>query len=175
MSENDHFNLSRQGSVRLDMKFAVALPHTVTVIVYAEFENVIEIDHHRNIVLDFTNWSRWIQTTLNCFYVLTLYADEYFKACLVWTRYLQILHFSSATRILARNRVDIGWLYLSTKMDAVNTLTLSANPRTDIFAITWTDIVANGFSTRDNYRALSVHFVDFTVVCMLCYVVEEQN
>ena len=55
LSENEHFNLTRHGSVRLDMKFATALPHTVTVIVYAEFENIIEIDRHRNVVLDFTN------------------------------------------------------------------------------------------------------------------------
>ena len=55
LSENDHFNLTRQGTVRLDMKFAVALPHTVTVVVYAEFENIIEIDRNRNVVFDFNN------------------------------------------------------------------------------------------------------------------------
>ena len=35
------------------MKFADALAKTVTVIAYAEFENVIEIDRDRNVVFDF--------------------------------------------------------------------------------------------------------------------------
>jgi hypothetical protein len=55
LAEDDHVNLTRQGTVRLDLKFGVALAQTVTVIAYAEFENVIEIDRNRNIVFDFTN------------------------------------------------------------------------------------------------------------------------
>src|SRR5664279_270983 len=55
LSDDDHFNLAKQGSVRIDMKFATALPNTVTVIAYAEFENVIEIDRNRNVVFDFSN------------------------------------------------------------------------------------------------------------------------
>jgi hypothetical protein len=55
LCEGDHFNLARQGTVRLDMKFAAALPHTVTVVAYAEFENLIEIDRNRNVVFDFNN------------------------------------------------------------------------------------------------------------------------
>jgi len=51
--EDDHFSLLRQGSVRLALKFAQALPQTVTVVAYAEFENVIEIDRDRNVVFDF--------------------------------------------------------------------------------------------------------------------------
>jgi len=35
------------------MKFAVKLPATVSVIAYAEFENVIEVDRDRNIEFDF--------------------------------------------------------------------------------------------------------------------------
>jgi hypothetical protein len=55
LSEDEHFNLTRQGAVRVDMKFGVALPHTVTVVVYAEFENIIEIDRSRNVVFDFNS------------------------------------------------------------------------------------------------------------------------
>ena len=55
LSEADHFNLSRQGTVRIDLKFDAALGNTVTVIAYAEFENVIEIDRNRNVVFDFSN------------------------------------------------------------------------------------------------------------------------
>jgi len=43
----------RQGSVRLALKFAVALAATVTVIVYAEFENIIEVNRDRNVIFDF--------------------------------------------------------------------------------------------------------------------------
>ena len=46
-------SLLRQGSVRLALKFAQALPQTVTVVAYAEFENVTEIDRDRNVVFDF--------------------------------------------------------------------------------------------------------------------------
>jgi len=42
-----------QGSVRLALKFAAALAATVTVIAYAEFENVIEVDRDRNVIFDF--------------------------------------------------------------------------------------------------------------------------
>jgi len=55
MSQEGHFNLIRQGSLRLDMKFGAALPNTITVIAYGEFENLIEIDRSRNIVFDFNN------------------------------------------------------------------------------------------------------------------------
>ena len=37
----------------LALKFRHALNDTVTVIVSEEFENVIEIDHNRNVVFDF--------------------------------------------------------------------------------------------------------------------------
>jgi len=50
LGEDDHFSLVRQGSVRLALKFRQPLNATVTVIAYAEFENVIEIDRNRNVV-----------------------------------------------------------------------------------------------------------------------------
>jgi len=53
LGEDDHFSLVREGSVRLALKFSAALANTVTVIAYAEFENVIEIDRNRNVVFDF--------------------------------------------------------------------------------------------------------------------------
>ena len=53
LGEDDHFSLVRQGSVRLALKFAAALEATVSVIAYAEFENIIEVDRDRNIVFDY--------------------------------------------------------------------------------------------------------------------------
>jgi len=53
LGEDDHFGLVRQGSVRLALQFAVALAATITVIAYAEFENIIEVDRDRNVIFDF--------------------------------------------------------------------------------------------------------------------------
>ena len=53
LAEEEHFNLAKQGTVRVELKFGTELPNTVTVVAYAEFENVIEIDRNRNIVYDF--------------------------------------------------------------------------------------------------------------------------
>ena len=39
--------------MRVVLKFAAALPATISVIAYAEFENVIEVDRDRNIIFDF--------------------------------------------------------------------------------------------------------------------------
>jgi hypothetical protein len=55
LGEDDHVNLTRQGTVRLNLKFGAALAQTVTVVAYAEFENLIEIDRNRNVVFDFNN------------------------------------------------------------------------------------------------------------------------
>jgi hypothetical protein len=55
LSEDDHYNLLKHGSVRLDLKFGAALPNTVNVIAYAEFETIIEIDKSRNIIIDYKN------------------------------------------------------------------------------------------------------------------------
>ena len=42
LAEEGHFNLVKQGTVRVELKFGTALANTVTVVAYAEFENVIE-------------------------------------------------------------------------------------------------------------------------------------
>jgi len=44
---------SGQGSMRLVLKFGQAPTTTVTVVVSAECENVIEIDRNRNVIYDF--------------------------------------------------------------------------------------------------------------------------
>jgi hypothetical protein len=53
LADGGHFNLLKTGCVRLEMKFAAALPNTVNVIVYAEFENIVQIDKNRRIIVDF--------------------------------------------------------------------------------------------------------------------------
>ena len=51
--EGDHFDLLKQDNVRLDIKFAQALPNTLNVIAFAEFENILEIDRSRNVLFDY--------------------------------------------------------------------------------------------------------------------------
>lgn len=55
LAEDDHFNLIKEGNVRVDLKFAVPLPNTINVIVYAEFENILEVDRSRNVIFDYSN------------------------------------------------------------------------------------------------------------------------
>jgi len=52
-AEDDYLNLMRQGNFRLSLKFANALPHLVTIVAFAEFANIIELDRDCNILLDF--------------------------------------------------------------------------------------------------------------------------
>ena len=47
------FEVSKRGSVRIHLKFVVSLAHTV--IVYEKYENVIQIDSTRNVLLDYSN------------------------------------------------------------------------------------------------------------------------
>ena len=58
LGKDDHFSLVRQGSVRLMLKFRPALQSSVTVIVYTEFKDVIEIVRDRNRHLDFVEGTR---------------------------------------------------------------------------------------------------------------------
>ena len=53
LAEEGHFNMAKEGIVRVKLKFGVALPNTVTVVAYAEIENLIEIDRNRNVIYDF--------------------------------------------------------------------------------------------------------------------------
>ena len=55
LTDSESFSLARQGTVRVDMTFGEALASTVTIVSYAEFENIIEIDRNRNVVFDLNN------------------------------------------------------------------------------------------------------------------------
>ena len=54
LGESGHYSLLKTGSVRLALSFATALAKTVNVIVYAEFQNVLEVDRNRNVFYDFS-------------------------------------------------------------------------------------------------------------------------
>ncbi|KAF2883071.1 hypothetical protein ILUMI_23104 [Ignelater luminosus] len=50
-----HWNLVKNGSLRIEVGFGEASTETVNCLVYAEFDNIIEIDKHRNVVVDFSS------------------------------------------------------------------------------------------------------------------------
>ena len=54
LEESDHFSLIKSGNVRLEINFAEELARTINVIVYAEFQNVLEVDKNRNVFYDFS-------------------------------------------------------------------------------------------------------------------------
>ena len=47
------FHLTRKGNLRIEMHFATALEQTVNIVVYGEFEAVLEIDKGRNIIYNY--------------------------------------------------------------------------------------------------------------------------
>lgn len=52
-NSNTHWNLIRHGSVRLEIRFDAALSSTINCIIYAEYENILEIDSSRQVIVDF--------------------------------------------------------------------------------------------------------------------------
>lgn len=52
-NSEDHYNLLKQGNVRLALKFVTALPKAITIVAYGGFENIIELDHSRKAIFNF--------------------------------------------------------------------------------------------------------------------------
>ena len=51
--DGSHFNLVQKGNLRVEMHFDQPLPQTINVVVYGEFETVLEIDRTRNVIFDY--------------------------------------------------------------------------------------------------------------------------
>ncbi|XP_062835853.1 uncharacterized protein F54H12.2-like [Anolis carolinensis] len=49
----DHYSLIKTGNLRAELRFAKPLPTTVNMLVYGVFDNVIEINHRRNVLFDY--------------------------------------------------------------------------------------------------------------------------
>ncbi|XP_052746989.1 uncharacterized protein F54H12.2-like [Bicyclus anynana] len=54
-NSNSHWNLIKRGSVRFEVRFEKSLLTTLNCIVYAEFDNVIEINKNRDVNLDYNS------------------------------------------------------------------------------------------------------------------------
>lgn len=55
LSDGDHLSLVRRGNLKLEMRFGEALPRTVMVLVYAQFDNLIEITRERTVLFDYSD------------------------------------------------------------------------------------------------------------------------
>lgn len=53
LNDGGNFNLIKQGNLRLELHFAKPLTDTVNVIVYVEFDNIIEVGRCRNVIFDY--------------------------------------------------------------------------------------------------------------------------
>ena len=83
----DDFQLIKQGSLRLEMHFKNSLSTTINVVVYAEFDNIIEVDKARNILHDYSSWIVWKLIT---YWKMTLLGNRCFVVSLHWTRSLYV-------------------------------------------------------------------------------------
>ena len=51
----DNFDLKEQGTLSIDLVFKSPLTATIYALVYAEYDNVIEIDSNCNVIRDWSN------------------------------------------------------------------------------------------------------------------------
>jgi hypothetical protein len=54
LCNSDHFNLVKIGNSRLEIDFSKGVSDNVTVVVYLEYENIMEINKNRKILFDYT-------------------------------------------------------------------------------------------------------------------------
>jgi len=54
LTDDEKFELLRTGSVRLQLKFSQRLTDPITIIIYAEYQNMVEIDRNGNVLYDFS-------------------------------------------------------------------------------------------------------------------------
>lgn len=54
LCSGDHFNLVRNGNVRLSLQFTTPLPNAINCIIYFEYQNMIEINKNRQIIFDYS-------------------------------------------------------------------------------------------------------------------------
>ncbi|XP_044005918.1 uncharacterized protein F54H12.2-like [Aphidius gifuensis] len=50
-----HWNLIKSGSLRIEVRFSEALAEVINCLVYAEYDDIIEIDSSRQVIMDYSN------------------------------------------------------------------------------------------------------------------------
>ena len=54
LCSGNHFDLVKQGNLSLNIIFKTALPEAVSIIMYMEYQKLIEINKSRQVILDYT-------------------------------------------------------------------------------------------------------------------------
>jgi hypothetical protein len=54
-SNSSHWQIQKNGTLRIELRFQQPLEESVTVILFSEFDNLIEIDKNRQIILDYSS------------------------------------------------------------------------------------------------------------------------
>jgi hypothetical protein len=54
LNSGEHLNLVKKGNLRLELRWQNALTATVMILVYAEYQNILEVDKSRNIIFDYS-------------------------------------------------------------------------------------------------------------------------
>jgi hypothetical protein len=54
-SNNTNWNVQKNGTLRIELRFANPLTESITIIVFSEFDSLIEIDRNRQIILDYSS------------------------------------------------------------------------------------------------------------------------
>lgn len=52
---DSHWNIIKSGSLRVELRFSKPLEKTVTAIIFSEFDNIVEIDRNRNVIIDYSS------------------------------------------------------------------------------------------------------------------------
>lgn len=52
---DSHWNIIKSGSLRVELRFSKALEKTITAIIFSEFDNIVEIDRNRNVIIDYSS------------------------------------------------------------------------------------------------------------------------
>lgn len=50
-----HWNIIKSGSLSIEIQFSKALEQTITALIFAEFDNCIEIDSNRQVLTDYSS------------------------------------------------------------------------------------------------------------------------
>ena len=53
MAEGGHLDPIKHGKISMELHFAKQLPVSVNVLIYAEYDNMIQIDRSKNVVTDY--------------------------------------------------------------------------------------------------------------------------
>ena len=111
------FEFIKHGNIRIEIHFGNTTARTLTEIVFAEHDNLLESDQDRNVAFDDTASTRYVcsRTTLKP------------KKSVLWINWKNLFFplLTPSISILAENPENIGLLFILTKADEENISTVT--------------------------------------------------